>query len=382
MKVAFAAILSLVAATMAALPAHAEVSLPLGKKDKKKKGNHEFPATVSFRTSKDVPFTKDQIENIQKAIILAADESYDGDKFQVTKAGVDKASHGPVLSVQASKFDPLKYSSMIWMHFGMICNLCDPDDDDRLMATKKGKQKSSSHEKWESTLCDILAHSEDFPGAEGCEIYVDVDADADADLASDVVELVNPIVENAMVPLSALAELALPLGKKDKKKKRKNDHTVKATVSFQMEKDLDFSTPKQIVPFQELFIAAGTAAYTARPRFDLHDAAIDKATHGPVLSFEAVEHTALRGSKIEKFNPLAYSSFLWMHFGIICNLCDPDDDYRLMAMKKKGTKGKAHMAWEANLCEDLNARFDDVQFGNCEITVSEVEETMDSIVEE
>jgi hypothetical protein len=54
-----------------------------------------------------------------------------------------------------------------------------------------------------------------------------------------------------------------------------------------------------------------------------------------------------------------------------------------MATKKKGkTKGNAHMAWENNLCEDLNAGFDDVQFGNCEITLSEVEETMDSIVEE
>jgi hypothetical protein len=74
---------------------------------------------------------------------------------------------------------------------------------------------------------------------------------------------------------------------------------------------------------------------------------------------------------------------IWMHLGLACNLCDPDDDYRLMAMKKKGkTKGNAHMAWENNLCEDLNAGFDDVQFGNCEITLSEVEETVDSIVEE
>jgi hypothetical protein len=378
MKLASAAILSLVAATMAPLPALAEVSLPFGKKDKKKKkDDHTFKATLSFRTSQDVSFTRGQIAILEEAIMLAGNESYDADKYHVTNAGIDKASHGPVLSAQASKFDPFKYSAMIWMHLGLACNLCDPDDDYRLMATKHGHQKSSSHKNWESSLCDILAKYEDFPGAEGCDIYVD----ADADLASDVVELVNPIVENTMAPLPALAELALPLGKKDKKKKE-DDHTFKATVSFESKKDLDF-TKEHIALLEEFIIAAGNAAYTARPQFDLHDAAIDKATHGPVLSFEAVEQPALRGSKDEKFDPMAYSAMIWMHLGLACNLCDPDDDYRLMATKKKGkTKGNAHMAWENNLCEDLNAGFDDVQFGNCEITLSEVEETMDSIVEE
>jgi hypothetical protein len=211
MKIASAAILSLVTATMAPLSALAEVSLPLSKKGKKEDDNHIFKATASFRTSKDVSFTKEQIVIIEEVLLLVANESYDADKYHVTKAGMDKATHGPVFSFQAQS-DPYKYSEMAWFTLGVGCNLCDPDDDYRLMATK-GKKKGHSHEMWENNLCDILSDSDNFEGIEGCEIYVDFTAD----LASDMVELVNPIVENAMAPLSALAELALPLGKKGKK---------------------------------------------------------------------------------------------------------------------------------------------------------------------
>lgn len=165
---------SFLLATMAPLPAQAELVLPsLGKNDKNLQ-HHDFETTISFKTKNDLACTSEEIAMIEEAFILSCNESHDPDQYHGESMKIEEASHGPAIQiVGGNSLGGFRKRYYAWYKgsFGAGCNMCG-DDDDRLMDNMLAAAKGGPVKEWEETLCFLLTRYRAFDGIDSCKIDV------------------------------------------------------------------------------------------------------------------------------------------------------------------------------------------------------------------